>query len=377
MMKRKLNNNTNTVNGIRLLEARKLAGFTSIAVGPLVGVSPQAISLYENCRSIPSFEVFEKLYTLYNLPYDFYFKPDTELTLDSPVYYRKLTRATKVKRDVSFIQAKLFITEIVKELQKSVAFPQVDPLFWDIKKSFSIGKESLDVEVMSRWIRKKWGLGYGPIENLTYELEKRGVIIGFLDLPNDIDGFSFWSENRPYIFVSHNNNAFRLRMSLAHELCHLFFHGAEDLNQDFKRIESEAKNFASAFLLPGISFLNEVVSLSLQGLLSLKPRWKISVAGLLMRCKKLHLIDEDYALYLNKQISRRRWRKVEPLDDSIAPDKSVLMRQAIQILLDKNVYTAESFKSALALPQTFIESVCCLDSGMLDTKHTNLIQIFR
>ena len=77
---------------------------------------------------------------------------------------------------------------------------------------------------------------------------------------------SFWEKGRPFIFVNRNNNYFRLRMSVAHELCHLFFHGAEDVEKDIKRIEEEAKAFAGAFLLPNPGFIEDIKYINLQNL---------------------------------------------------------------------------------------------------------------
>ena len=243
--------------------------------------------------------------------------------------------------------------------------PAVDQLFMEIKNSVSIEKHRFDVESMSKWIRKKWNLGYGPIDNLMFELEKRGIIISVMKMPDDIDGFSYWLNGRPYIFVNRNNNFFRLRMSLAHELCHLFFHGAVNLEDEFDKVEEEAKNFASAFLAPNITFMNDIHATTLQSLLSLKPKWKMSVAALLVRCERLHLITEERSLSLNKQISIKKWRKKEPFDDVIPPEQPKLCRQAITLLLDNNIYNKAALKNLFSIGQNRIEDFCSLEPGFL------------
>ena len=352
--------------GQRLLEARKLKGITAKTAAEQVGVSPQAISLYENSQVIPQPAVFEKLVNLYEMPLEFYLKSPASEFHCSTVFYRKFGRATKAAREKAFIESKHVVQLVVGTIMTKIKFPDVDPLFMEIKESLAVNQNPLDVETMARWIRKKWHLGYGPLNNLILELEKRGVVIILMDFSDDIDGFSYWANNRPYIFANRNNTFFRLRMSVAHELCHLFFHDGVDIEANLGALEKEAKNFASAFLAPNISFIEDVSSTSLQSLLSLKGKWKMSVAALVLRCEKLNLISEDRALYLNKQISLKRWRKQEPFDSAFPPERPILLRQAVELLLQRNVFTTFSFKKEITLPQHFIETACCLQSGLLD-----------
>lgn len=358
----------NPALGERLYEARKLKGITAKIAADQVGVSPQAISLYENNQVTPQPVVFEKLVNLYDMPLEFYLKAPVSNFNCSTVFYRKFGRATKTAREKAFIESKHVVQWIVETIMAKVKFPDVDPLFMEIKESLTVNRKPLDVETMARWIRKKWHLGYGPLNNLILELEKRGVIIILMDFSDDIDGFSYWANNRPYIFANLNNNFFRLRMSIAHELCHLFFHDGIDLQSNLETIEKEAKNFASAFLAPNISFIEDVSSTSLQGLLSLKGKWKMSVAALVLRCEKLNLISEDRALYLNKQISLKRWRKQEPFDNAFPPDRPILLKQSVDLLLQRKVFTTFSFKKEITLPQSFIETACCLPKGFLDDR---------
>ena len=330
-----MSNKVNPTLGTRLFEARKLKGITAKTAAEQVGVSPQAISLYENSQVTPQPTVLEELVNLYDMPLEFYLKDPVSDFHHSTVFYRKFGRATKTAREKAFIESKHVVQFIVETLMTKVKFPDVDPLFMEIKESLAVNQKPLDVETMARWIRKKWGLGYGPLNN---------------------------------IFANRNNNYFRLRMSIAHELCHLFFHDGVDLKSHLEAVEKEAKNFASAFLAPNISFIEDVSSTSLQGLLSLKGKWKMSVAALVLRCEKLHLISEDRALYLNKQISLKHWRKQEPFDNAFPPERPILLKQSVDLLLQRKVFTTFSFKKEIMLPQCFIETACCLPKGFLDDR---------
>lgn len=350
----------------RLREARVACSKTITEVSKAIGVSAQVLSMYELGRCNPSAEVFYKLKNTYNLPMKYYSKPYPESTCKSPTFFRSFSAATKSKRELAELQSKWFTQEIVSHLEEKVKFPQVDDFFIKIKKSMAVEKkEKRNLDSLAKIIRREWGLGIDPIGNLTRVLERKGVIIVKMALDETIDGFSFWEKNRPFIFVNKNNNPFRLRMSIAHELCHLFFHEAEDVENNLKEIEKEAKYFASAFLMPDSSFMQDVCSTSLDHFLYLKPKWMVSVQAMIMRCSQLNLISEDRHLYLQKQISRKHWRKGEPGDSDYESERPVLLQQAIQILIEKNVLSKSALLDAFSLNNEFIEEVCSLPAGYL------------
>ena len=89
-----------------------------------------------------------------------------------------------------------------------------------------------------------------------------GVVVSVVPMDNEVDGFSYWQDGRPFIFVNQSNTAVRLRMSIAHELCHLFFHEEADVEQDLKQLENEAKLFAGAFLLPEKALVDDLYATS-------------------------------------------------------------------------------------------------------------------
>lgn len=353
--------NNSIINNVRLRQARILTGRTAKEVAELIGISAQALSQYELGKTTPTEDNFRKLLKLYGLPINFYFKPKNSENIEPTIYFRKFSSATKMKRDIAYQQSEIFITDIVGVITKKVNLPKVDPLFDNIKQSLNIEKREFNYEFMAKLIRKSWNLGYEPFDDLMYELEKRGILIIKLDLSDDIDGFSYWINNRPVMVLNKNNNFFRLRMSMAHELCHLFFHGAiEDVSKDLKRIEDEAKNFAGAFLLPDVTAAKYLNTINLQQMSYLKLKLKISVAGLLKRYEQLDYISEERALSLNKQISSKRWRKVEPYDDYYVPEEPVLIKQAINLLVDKKVYSKKQLIDLFALDEEFIVQTCNL-----------------
>lgn len=356
----------------RLRDARVASGKTIKEVAEDLKISAQALSMFELGRCNPSAELFFKLKNMYGLPMSYYNKPYNNSINRSTVYFRSFSAASKRKRDIAEKKAEFISQETVGFMEGKIKFPPVDPLFYKIKQSISIEKKR-DPEVWAKVIRREWGLQNLPISNLIRELERRGVIVIVISIDDMVDGFSYWENNRPFIFVNKHNTAVRLRMSIAHELCHLFFHEGEDAAALHKEKENEAKLFASAFLLPANAFADDVYTTSLEQLLYLKSKWLVSVAAMIMRCSQLDLISEERYIYLQKQLSRKHWRKIEPYDEEIEQEMPILLKQAMELLVNKNIISKVDLINQIALDSNFLEESCSLRKGFFENED-NLVQ---
>ena len=105
----------------------------------------------------------------------------------------------------------------------------------------------------------------------------------------------------------------------------------------------------------------------LDAFLPLKERWKVSVQAMVYRCKDLEIIDSDQALNLYKQISFRKWRKKEPLDDPrrIPLEQPRLLKRAIELVLESKRKHPEEILNELHLSASWIETFCALRPGCL------------
>jgi len=210
--------------------------------------------------------------------------------------------------------------------------------------------------------RRHWGLGDGPIANVVALLESKGVVIARSEFGNEtVSAFSFWEGTRPFIFLgADRESACRSRFDAAHELGHLLLHrgvDANDLEDGVNRIEDEAHRFASAFLLPETSYPLEVFSSRIATFLHLKRRWKVSAAAQIYRCSELDILDEDQVLNLRKQMSAKRWRKHEPLDDTIKPELPSVMEKSVRLLLDSGMKTVSDILGGIKLARATIEAL--------------------
>ncbi len=177
------------------------------------------------------------------------------------------------------------------------------------------------------------------------------------------------------------DSAARARYDVAHECGHLALHrgvGQEDVEDPkvLRRIEDEANRFAGALLLPRQSFPNEVFTTRLDAFVELKMRWKVAIQAMVYRCKDLGVFDEYQITNVCKQISARKWRTKEPLDDpNTNPlEQPKLLRKAVSMILDAKRKTPDDLAAELALAPGIIETLCNLDEGTLSAVEPMLPQ---
>jgi Zn-dependent peptidase ImmA (M78 family) len=134
-----------------------------------------------------------------------------------------------------------------------------------------------------------------------------------------------------------------------------------------KKIEAEADMFAGAFLLPRASFPNEVYTLRLDAFVDLKRRWLTSIQAMVHRCADLGLATADQSLNLYKQISFRKWRTNEPLDDpAILPiEQPRLLKRAVEMVLEAGKKHPDEIAADLGLNRDIIEQLCNLSPNTL------------
>lgn len=198
----------------------------------------------------------------------------------------------------------------------------------------------------------------------------------------NVEAFSFWNGSRPFIFMASEKKAgVRSRFDLAHELGHLVMHrhidGAEiEDKATLKEIERQADRFAGAFLLPKHSFPNEVFTPRLDAFIDLKRRWRVSIQAMIYRCSDLGLFDEYQILNMRKQVSFRKWRTQEPLDDpEIIPlENPRVLSKAFELIAQSGRMSVEELKASVQISPRFIEAMCLLPEGALTTKDPPPVQ---
>lgn len=326
----------------RLTEARQARAYNISQLSELVGVTRQAMSKYEQGTANPSERVLLALSEVLNFPFDFFYKKDTIFSSQpSTAFFRSLKSSEANVRSMINVKCD-WTNEVYEYLNQYLSLPILNLPILDFLLKNDLNEDT--IESIALLLRKHWGIGDGPIDNLTYVMEKNGFIISSSEIGAEkVDACSKIINGKPIVFVGKKlKTACRSRFSLAHELGHMILHGYitnEDLNDTkvLNKIEKEANRFASAFLLPKDQFVGDIRSLSLDYFILLKKKWKVSVAAMIYRCQDLGILDENQVLLLRKQISFKKWIREEPLDKELPLERPKLLKTAISIMLDNNI----------------------------------------
>jgi Zn-dependent peptidase ImmA (M78 family)/DNA-binding XRE family transcriptional regulator len=358
--------------GENLREVRELRGLTILQLADYVGISKQAISLYENAKCKPSNDVFQKLIQLLKVPPHFFAVPPIPAH-SSPTFYRSMASATKAMRDVA--EQKLrWLRRIVDYLSQFVEFPPVSLPECTLPAD-PIRIKNNEIEKAADSLREFWGLGGGVISNVAHLLENKGIIVSRLFLDSDkLDAFSILDDNsrRPYIVLaSDKKSPFRSRLDAAHELGHIVLHRnvPRQLLRDrvvFKELEAQAFAFASAFLLPARTFGLERVTSSIESFKDIKIKWRASIGSMIERAAELGMISESQKTSLWIERSRRKWSKVEPFDSDFEPERPNLISESFILLAAESVVAKEKILFDLALSATDVEDIAAVHGFFAD-----------
>lgn len=344
----------------RLTQAREALGLTKVALATLVNVSGATITQWETGKQNPQEDKLQLLANALGQSTHWFLKPVPNES-HSPYFFRSLTAATKSGRTATRVKLD-WLAEISSTLERYVDWPVLNLPFSN--KSVSAISD-LEVEELALKFRDTMKLGQGPIKDLMLAVESAGIICGRSEIGFDkLDGLSNWqAENeRAYILLSTDKqNAIRSRFDLAHELGHIILH--KNVTVDFvtpvthKEIERQANLFAGALLMPATSFARDINKPTLETFLTLKPRWKVSIAAMIYRAYQLDIITELQKSNLYKNLSAKGWRLKEPYDDQVRSEKPRLLSRACNMLIEAGM-TKDDLLDHLGLKANVIEELC-------------------
>jgi Zn-dependent peptidase ImmA (M78 family)/DNA-binding XRE family transcriptional regulator len=299
---------------------------------------------------------------------------------ESAVFYRSMVTELEALRKkargrLGFLQA---IEEAVSE---HVQFPDTDlPEFLEGRDFKEFRME--DIEYCARELREHWGVQEGPIDDLLLLIENAGIIVGEDDIGSlKLDGVSRWPVDaiRPYMLLARDKKAgVRRRLDAAHELGHLVLHrnlSQKDLDDNFDLIEDQAMEFAGAFLLPAREFPEDVYSLTLEALISIKEKWLVSVGAMIKRLVALRMIRSDYERRLWQYYSFRKWRGREPLDDRLPIEAPHNLRDGLETAIDERVCTRAELLHEIGLLSEDICGLTGLPENFFDPEPENVVRL--
>ena len=367
--------------GARLREAREVRDRTAVALSEEIEISPQTISSYERGKSSPSPPVLSAIAAQLHLPETFFLRPPDDRERGT-IFFRSMASTTQRQRTRAERRYG-WLRQIVEYVSDFVALPEPNFPTFDLPEDPLLIDDD-DIEAAAQQLRHHWNMLDGPIANMVRLVENQGGVVVRDRLgAESLDGLSELvpGERRPHIVIgTDKGTAVRWRFDCAHELGHVVLHSHVPPSllrraEQFKRLEGQAHRFAGAFLLPFDSFADDLFAANLDAMRAIKPKWKVSIGTMVSRARDVGLLDSDTARSLWIGISRRKWRRAEPFDDSLEVEEPRVLRRALELILDNGAQTPDDIQDALSLPLDDIEVLCGLPAGYLrDHSRVSLLQ---
>lgn len=345
-------------DGGRVRVAREFQGWSRAELARRTEkLSGAAVGQFESGEATPNTDNLERLADALEVPVSFFAR--TAATGSYPgAYFRSLrsTTLTERRKARAFVQ---YVHQFARSLEQVVELPESalgrHPVAHEADRA--------EIDGIASATRKAWGLEpLGPLPNVVRLLERHGiVVVRNYASGRKVDAYSVPFGDRSVIVLSAEKGKYdRSRFDAAHELAHLVMHKpGEDA---IKPLEEQAHQFAAAFLMPAEGIAGELPSWAdWPVLLDLKEKWGVSVAALLRRGLDLKRMSPDEYTRSMKALSARGWRKDEP--GNVAPEEPVLLRRAVQVVLEAQNLTLDNLAERAALPIEFVKQLTHASGG--------------
>lgn len=315
--------------GSNLRLARLFHDFSLTDLGEKTGVSKQFLSRIEiGAESVsPSLEkaLADELHVL---P-EFFYQLDRNPIDEEQCHFRRQLTTKVALRQVARARGEM-LKRLVGVLDEHVDLPsyRMSEVEAGTPESIEQGAEAF---------RASFGLGSGPLSNVTRIAENAGAVVTRVQgLAAEIDAISF-ATKRPLIALNaHGRSACRERFGIAHELGHFALHVGV-LTGD-RLTESQANRFASALLMPRRTFSTECrhalrgTRLNWAGLSELKLRWGVSKAAILYRGRQLGMFTDDHVRTGYIGLNRRGEAVKESEDHEMMREEPEVLAESLQVM---------------------------------------------
>jgi len=332
-----------TVNGEILQLARESRGLTQKKLSQMTHISQGRISKFERGDVLIPSKDLAKIARVLDYPKDFFNQQARLRGFGvSGIFHRRRQSISMLK--LKKIQAEFNIRTLEIEKLLNGADIKSENEFHRLDVEDFNG----DIEHIAELVRAQWNLPLGPVNSIVSVIESAGGIVLKYDLGSKkIDAQSRWISGLPPIFFANKNTPTdRLRFTLAHEIGHVIMHRIPTND-----IEKQADRFASYFLMPKHEIIPDLKPFSLERAMSLKLKWKVSIAALIMRAFDLGIITESQKRRFFTRMGVAGYRTSEPItikDD----EKPTTIRQIVKTYQQEYNYTTSDLCKMLSISET-------------------------
>lgn len=283
---------------------------TRKALAEAIGVTPMAITHYENDERQPNMDTVKKLAKALHIRVtDFLENNGGDLEFS----HGKFKKGTKLGvMDQDYIRES--VEEYFGRFFQVLSFLGGRMILEPVPRHRSI-KWTDDPEEAAKSLRKYLGLPLnGPVNKLVEILENKGILVFFIDIDSQyFSGMNGTVNGIPYIVINRSLSPAIKRSTIIHELAHYAFDWPEDLSD--KEEESIANAISGAFLFPKEDALRELgykrKNISRAMTMTCKE-YGISLFMLVYRARKCGIINESTEKEFYIVVSRIGLRKNEP-----------------------------------------------------------------
>jgi len=257
------------LNPERVDLVRRRLGVSKIEFAAMIGVDRKTIQRFESGNSELSDAIVNSITRVSGYPKEFFCKGPIETPSPDSISFRSMRSLTARPRDAALAAAAIAF-ELDDWMQARFELPPHNLPQMD----------SRSPSAAAIALRARWGIGVKPISNMINVLEANGVrVFSLSEEARHLDAYSFWRNQRPYVFLNTCKTAEHSRFDAAHELGHLVLH--QHGGPKHRSAEDEAHAFASEFLMPSADLdANMPKVRSLNDLIRAKKRWGVSAAAL-------------------------------------------------------------------------------------------------
>ncbi|WP_339489323.1 XRE family transcriptional regulator [Pseudomonas rhizophila] len=325
------------VNPKQISFARVRRRLTKSQLAKKLEITSRSLQNYETGASTPDDKTLQKIAIALNFPLQFfYLEEEMPEIAEHTVSFRKLSKMTEAMKGCAFAAGAIAL-KINQWIEERFNLPT--PNLPDLS--------DLTPEEAATALRRMWGLGNAPIQNVIHLLESKGIrVFSLTEETREVDAFCTWHEEQPFIFLNTLKSAERSRFDAAHELGHLVrdvysmrhgqAHGPE--------MERQADAFAAAFLMPMASVVaNPPPAFTIKYLMKLKHYWGVSLVAIAYRFNSLGMISEWNYRNLCIEIAKQGYRTSEP--EPMERETSQLLSKVMDHLQSKKLGRREIAES--------------------------------
>jgi Zn-dependent peptidase ImmA (M78 family)/DNA-binding XRE family transcriptional regulator len=331
--------------------ARVFHGYSLDDVAERVEKTKQYLHKIEVGQSVPTEELKQRLADVLSVEMEFFSLNGAELVSEDQMHFRKLLTTRSTVKLVAIARAEVF-RRLAEYLDDVLDLP---PVRFPTIESY---RNAEDIERIAESCRIEWGLGEGPIANMTRLAENLGALVTtFSDISAQIDALSV-PLKRPFIVRNDaKESVCRMRFDLGHECGHFILHEGRITGD--RLTETDANRFSSALLLPRSIMAKlfprpKYQRLDWKGISEFKLTWKVSKAAILYRAHQLGIVTDDQ--YRSGVITLKRSGQAirENEDHLVPPEPPELIGQALKTLRDKLGVTSFDVAQALKVKPAFL-----------------------